>query len=248
MPTLTDVVMICFLLFFALDGWRQSFFKSALGPVIFFFCSLFGIIFFDLTQNAVKAVLYTFASSTVINFIVLSLLMLSKRTVDPSYQDYSPVVTRMMGSIVNAAWQGLVLMIILFFIALAPLHIYGLKGVQENIQNSLSFTWIKHNFSKVPVLQRIVTAFSIFKDPAQMQTLSSTEEFRQFFMTPKVQALINDPAFMRQVQDKNYAEIAANPKVLAVLDDNALMDNFNRLAMKMYSFNVPQKGTGSGTP
>ena len=138
----------------------------------------------------------------------------------------------------------LLLFVILLLIALAPLQVYGFNHIQENVQNSLSFSWVRSVLAKIPALQKIITAFSIFDDPDQMQALSTTDEFRQFFLNKKVQSLLKDETFMEYVHNQNFSKILANPQVLEILDDNSLMTSFNRLAQKVYSLDLPQKKQG----
>jgi hypothetical protein len=239
-PTSTDIIIFCFLLFFLLDGWRKSLFKSAIGPFVFLICSIFGIIYFDLTQNAVKAIFYTGLATTIITGIIFVLFSVGKRSVDPTYRNYSPIFNRILGSIINLAWQGMVLFVILFIVVSAPIYVYGFQKVQNNIRSSLSYSFIGASLSQIPMLQRIVTAFSVFQNAHQMQRLSSTEEFRQFFLNEKIQALLRDEAFMESVEKKDFAKIMGNTKIMEIFSDDELMSTFNRLAKRIYSMDFPE--------
>lgn len=209
--------------------------------MIFALCSIFGVFYFDLTQNAVKATLYTSVATTILTAIVSIILSMVNRSVDPNYRDYSPMYMRILGSMFNLAWQGLILVIIVFIIAIAPLQMYGFIKVQDNVRQSVSYSYIKDGLSKISALQKIVTAFSVFQDPNQMQVLSATEEFQKFFSDKKVQDLLEDEAFMQQVNNKDFSKIIANRRVLEILDDNHLMNDFNQLAKKIYALGLPQE-------
>ena len=239
-PNLTDVVLFCFLLFLLLDGWRQGIFKSAIGPIIFIFCAILGIIYFDLTQNFIKAIFMTTVATMILNVIFLIMFTLGQRSVDQTYRDYSPLLSRILGGLINMAWQGCILFIIVFLITIAPFQIYGLSKIQNNIQQSYGYFFlVKKGINELPAMQRVVTAFSIFGNSDEMQKLSSTPEFQYFFSNPKVQSLLQDQVFMKYVQKKNIPKIISNPKIWDIFKDDALMETFGKLAGKIYSLNLP---------
>jgi|SRR3989338_2689605 len=240
-PTLNivDIFLFCFLLFFLLDGWRKGFLKSVLGPLIFIVCSIGGMIYFDLTQNFVKAILLTTSTSMFLTIVLLILFNLGKRSVDPTYRDYSPLLGRFLGSIVNVFWQGAILFIIVFLIPLAPLQIFGLNKMQSRIQQSFCYSYITAKLSEVPAVKGVITAFSIFENPDAMQELSSTQEFQNFFSNKKVQLLVNDENFMEKVRRRDMSKILGDPRILDIFGDDYLMDNFGQLAKKIYLKNLP---------
>lgn len=238
-PNTTDIVLFCFLLFFFLDGWRKGFFKSAIGPITFVFCSLIGIIYFDLTQNFVKAIFITAVATMIINIIILIIFTLGQRSVDPAYRDYSPRLGRLLGSVTNMTWQGCILFIIAFLVTVAPFQVYGLNKIQTNIQQSYSYFFLARELNELPAMQKIITAFSIFENSDQMQQLSTTQEFQYFFSNPKVQSLLQDEIFMKDLKERNIPKIMSNPRILDVFKDNTLMENFGKLAGKVYSLDRP---------
>lgn len=249
-PNKTDVVVLCFMLFFLLDGWRKGFMRSAIGPLTLLLCMVLGIIYFDLTSNFIKTILFVSAGTTILTIIASILLTLSRNSIDPNYRDYTPFLSHLLGSAVNMAWQGSIFLIIFLLIPLAPLQVYNvpaLVNVQTKIKQSLCYFYIvQTGLSQIPALQRIVIAFSILQDPDQMQRVSSTVEFQQFFSDKKVKALVKDDEFMASIKRKDFSKIVANPKILEIFDDDDLMEDFTKLAKRVYALDLPQsKATAS---
>ena len=131
---------------------------------------------------------------------------------------------------------------------MAPLKIRWFNQVRDSIQQSFSYFFLAEKIlAKAPVVEKTVTAFSILENPDLMQRLSSTSEFRNFFLNEKVQSLLADEAFMESVRERNIPKLLSNPKILEIFQDDHLMENFGRLAARIYSLDYLPTITDSAT-
>ncbi|MDZ4243259.1 MAG: CvpA family protein, partial [Candidatus Omnitrophota bacterium] len=140
MYTKTDIVLLCLFLFFLLNGWRRGFLRTILAPLCLLICTVIGVFIYDLTHNIVKAAAFVSVGTLVATLLAHILLGMAKRTVDPNYRDYCIWYSRLLGSLFGLAWEGGITVLIVISLTLAPMKLYGIEKVQDDVQRSFAFS------------------------------------------------------------------------------------------------------------
>lgn len=237
-----DYAVIGLLTISFLGGWMKGFVRSMLGPVSFAVCMVGGIIYYDISYNIFKSLFFVTLGTIGLTMILNLLFMFGRANIDPNLKNYVFWGSRVLGSITSVVWKGLIMGIILLLIVLFPAGTSGLELAQKKIKESYSYALFNHYVvSQTPMAQNILAVLYAFRDPAQRSKMSSLREYYLFFEDPRVKAVFNDPEVQAQLQSDDLTTLITNPKVLAILRDDRLMDSLARLAKKLYAAQAAPK-------
>ena len=241
--TNVDYAVVVLLTIFFLGGWLKGFVRSMIGPFSFFLCFIGGIIYYDLTNNIFKSLFFVTLSTIVLSLLINLFFIFGRANIDPNLRNYVFWGSRVFGSVISVAWKGLITNIILLLIVLLPGSNPQLELLQKNIKESYSYAMFNHYvISQTPVAKNTLAVLIAFKDPAQRSQMSSLREYRLFFGDPRVKTIFNDPEIQEQLQSDDLTALIANPKILAIVRDDRLVDSLTRLARKIYAVKaMPEK-------
>ena len=74
--------------------------------------------------------------------------------------------------------------------------------------------------------------FSAFQNLTELVKLAKDDHFQKFFSGPRVQELMKDKEFKREVEQKNLFRLTANPKFTQLLQDPEMRIALEELARK----------------
>ena len=134
--------------------------------------------------------------------------------------------------------------LILLFSLVPPNLIPGIADSQKDLLASQSYVYIRQNLlPKFPQLQNIYLTLSVLKDPTKNEQLSGMKEFTDFYKNPKIQDLIENAGIKSSLAGKHFLQLLSNPKLRAVLTDDALMAKLSQLSKKIHSEQITASTT-----
>jgi len=221
-------------LFFGV-GLVKGLLRSLIGPICLVFWSIIGVLNFDLGNNIVSAVGIALAGSFISSVFLQFLFFLGKRSIQKQHRYYVFWLSRLLGGIVNAGWNGLLIAFLAVFLSLMPENFMGLASVQTNIAESRSYKkFYDYLISPLPLIKHVKVTISLFQDRALLQQYRSTKEYQTVFSDPKVKFLLQDPDIMEKMHSEDAVFLLGHPRVQELLKDEALMTNISALARIIY--------------
>ena len=233
--TITDLIILGLCIMFFWGGWRRGLFRALFGPLAFAFGALAGILFYDLSDNLLGGLITTILTTIALSIIFTIIHYISRSTVDKEHRNYVFLGSRFLGSFLSVFWEGGLCVIIMVTITLLPNNLFGSGKAQNDIKNSNTYHLVNQFvINQAPPVKKIYLTVNILRDPAYLNYLSQSEEFKSFFLDPKIQSLLNDKNFYEQIRNKNILNLMTNPKIKIILKDKRLMRKFTKLGKRVY--------------
>lgn len=238
---LLDKIILAFLAFFFLSGFIRGFLKSLIGPIAFFFCLVAAIISFDVNRNMITSVFIATAGTLALAIVLNIFLMIILSRVDKEIRGRVFPVSRLLGSLINVAWQGNIMFLTIILLSTLPLQADQLDVLRQQIPQS---KYMGYYFDKVinqdNRLKAIVASLSAMRDPEQIQMFVSTREFNDFRNEPKFQKFVNDPEVTDAIKNKDIKKLAQCEALRSLLTDDNAMYSLSKLAVLVYETNLRQ--------
>lgn len=233
MSSMTDSVVLALTLYFLYRGWSQGLLRTLIGPIALLLGCVMAVIHYSQNHNIIMALAISIAAPIILNLLLSFALTVWQKTVNAD-KIVSPV-SRAWGAGLCALWGGINLLLIIVLIALVPGNASWLEGVRQNIFNSGTYSlvdqWTKHLVPRKSIDIRAVS--QVLKDPGQMQRLQSSAEYKAVWDDQTIQTLLTDEEIMRDIRDKDFAKLMANPRMQAVMKDPELVRKILDMTVKI---------------
>lgn len=238
MSSITDSIIFALTLYFLYRGWSQGLLRTLVGPIALLIGCLGAFIYYTQNHNIIVAFIISIVAPLILN-ILFSLALTVWRQMTKTENPISPA-SRAWGAGLCALWGDINLLLIIVLIALIPLNTFWIERIRQDIFNSRTYSlvdqWIKHLVPQKSINIRAVS--QALKDPDQMQHLQSSAEYQAVWEDKTLQELLADEEIVRDIQEKNFAKLLANPKMQAMMKDPALVKKILDLNVKIMEQNT----------
>ena len=159
-------------------------------------------------------------------------LNLWNKTVDKDPQPN--ILSRILGSSFSTLWTAAIVMMVLVFVAMIPVHWGWLKTAQNNIVQSLTYRTLNRLMPETLITKKtdIEQLANVLKTP-RFPAIARTKEYQTLVNDPKVKDLLADEKIVDDIEQKNIPGLVSNPKIHTVLKDPALVEKFYQLHKKI---------------
>lgn len=244
MSPLLDKFIIALLITFFVLGWFRGILSPLIGPMSFVICTFFGVIFYDLNKNLVIAAAIIVIGSLATAFGLSALLTLGMATVNKEFRGKTFLVSRILGGSINMLWQGNLVFVALILIAALPAKGSAFEKLQGQIGESQAMRfYYQEVVTRNDKFQAVVDSLFIFQEPKLMDQISSTPEYKAFYQEPHFQAFLDSPEVIKGIETENFMPIVTSPALRTLLANDALMENFTLVAIKIYQLNLSKVQT-----
>ncbi|MBI3617764.1 MAG: CvpA family protein [Candidatus Omnitrophica bacterium] len=238
MFSITDSIVLALTLYFLYRGWSQGLLRTLAGPIALIVGCLGAFIYYAQTRNIIVAFIISIAAPLILNiFFSLALAVWHKMT--KTENPISPL-SRFLGASICALWGGINILLFIVLVALIPLNTSWIERIRQDIFNSVTYSladqWTKRLVPGKSIDIRSVS--QVLKNPEQMQNLQSSAEYKAAWEDKTLQKLLADEEIMRDIRNKNFAKLLANPKMQAMMKDPALVKKILDLNIKIMGQNT----------
>lgn len=233
LSSVTDSVVLALTLYFLYRGWSQGLLRTLVGPIALLLGCVIAAIYYAQSHNIIMAFALSLVVPVILNIVFSLTLTIWQKTVNAD----SPVspASRAWGAGLCALWGDINLLLIIVLIALIPSNASWIENIRRDIFSSATYSivdqWTKHLVPKKSI--DIRAASQVLKDPGQMQRLQSSAEYKAVWEDKTIQTLLTDEEIMKDIQDKNFAKLMANPKMQALVKDPQLVKKILDMNVKM---------------
>ena len=242
LSSITDSVVLALTLYFLYRGWTQGLLRTLIGPIALLLGCVMAMIYYSQNHNIIMAFAISIGAPMLLNLLLSFALTIWQKAVNVD-KTISPA-SRAWGAGLCALWGDINLLLIIVLIALIPSNASWIEGVRQDIFDSGTYSlvdqWTKHLVPKKSIDIRAVS--QVLKDPNQLQNLQSSAEYKAVWEDKTIQALLTDEEVMRDIRDKNFAKLVANPKMQAVMKDPELVKKILDMNVRMMEQKTPPRG------
>ena len=222
MLSVVDIIVYCILLYFAVNGWSKGFLRTILGPLSLILCVVIGTVYFRQTHDVWKYILIMLFGPVVLSISLSLILMIWNRTV--SQTKYIFWLSRLLGSIFNVTWGGIIIATTLIFISIIPMHTAWAEKTKDRLVNSHSYAFLnKFIKGRVPYVNNLENLFDATQDPEKMEELKSAPEFKDIYSDQKIQNVVADEDLMKELKEKDIVKLMTDPKIQSIIQDEGLL-------------------------
>ncbi len=246
MFNLTDLIVVVFFLYFMYAGWTHGVLKILSAPLAFVISIGLAFVHYQRTHNIVLSLLISLVGPLLLKWLFSFLISLLDKAAGDKEEGPS-VLSRVMGILINSSWNGGLLLLSLFCLALLPFDLQGLKQIKANIRESLSFHWVTDQIPGYkelePATQGVLAGF---QDRQAMEQavggLRESEDFQDIMQDPRVKALLEDEEVQNDIKKKDILGLMNHPRFIEIMDDPELIKKFIKIYIKA------QEGQGQAQP
>ena len=233
MSSTTDSVVLALTLYFLYRGWSRGLLRTLVGPIALLLGCVMAAIHYSQNHNIIMALAISIVAPIILNLLLSFVLAVWQKTVNAD-KPVSPV-SRAWGAGLCALWGGINLLLIIVLIALIPSNASWIESVRQDIFDSGTYSlvdqWAKHLIPKKSIDIRAIS--QTLKDPGQIQRLQSSAEYQAVRDDKTIQTLLTDEEIVRDIRDKNFTRLMANPKMQAVIKDPELVKKILDMNVKI---------------
>jgi len=138
---------------------------------------------------------------------------------------------------------------LLILIGLLPIKSGWFEKIQNNVTASKSYNIIYQLIdSKLPATSDDINNLTtIFEDPAKLEKLRSTKEYKTFMEDDNLKEIFSDEETVEQISNKEYGKLLANPKILSMFQNEQLLKKIFALNKKMMEQGLSDDASGKTT-
>lgn len=230
---ITDYIALGALFYFFLNGWHKGILRTLLGPISFVIGCSIAFIYYHQTRNIATSLLICALSPFALKILISLILKIWGKFTDKD--TLLSVPSKLLGSIFSVLWSGSYLGLLIILIGLIPLQSGWFEKIQNDVIASKSHGIIHQLIgNKVPIASGSVKNLTaIFEDPAKLQRLRSTKEFKTFMEDDDLKKIFSDEETIEQIGNKEYGKLLANPKIQSVFQNEQLLKKIFALNKKI---------------
>lgn len=233
MSSVTDSVVLALTLYFLYRGWSQGLLRTLLGPAALILGCVMAAIYYARNHNIIMAFAISIVAPFVLNLLLSFTLTVWHKTVNAD----KPIsgASRGWGAGLCALWGVINLLLIIVLIALVPGNAAWLERTRQDIFNSRTYSlvdqWTRHLVPGKSIDIRAVS--QVLKNPDQLRHLQSSAEYKAVWEDKTIQELLADEKIMKDIQDKNFTNLLANPKMQAVMKNPGMVKKILDMNIKI---------------
>ena len=236
--TLTDLITSLLSLFLMALGYSRGFLRSLLGPIALIAATILSVIYYQYTGQLITSLMIGLVGPLVLlfilKFILKSWISATKSKAKPEFP------SRLAGLAMTLLWGWVFIILTLVLLAIFPSLNSSLTFLHNDVTHSYSYALARplENLlvkpaPATPLRQRQAEQTRHARSaPAQGQSLATD---------PRFQKVLQDPEVQREIQERDYAKLMQNPKMMAltqqIMNDPSLMQK----VLSAYK-NRPQAG------
>ena len=233
MELATDYIVLFVLFISFLLGFLNGFFKTVIGPISIILGWIIGVTFYYKTDRLITSLIISIAIPIIIKVLFFFFYRPKKQRKNAVKKFY--LVGRLAGGSFSLFWYGSITCLLLVIITLLPIEKNWYKTIKDSVTQSTSYSLINRiagdkikEFS-----QNNTNIFEIFQNEETLEKTKDTSEFKDIMNHKKIKALFKDEESVKQLEDKDFASLISNPKIMEIIKDNALIKKFLSLNKKM---------------
>lgn len=232
-PMITDYIALGALFYFFLNGWHKGILRTLLGPISLVIGCSIAFIYYHQTRNIATSLLICALSPFALKILISLILKIWGKFTDKD--TLLSVPSKLLGSIFSVLWSGSYLGLLIILIGLIPLQLGWFEKIQNDVIASKSHGIIHQLIgNKVPIASGSVKNLTaIFEDPAKLQRLRSTKEFKTFMEDDDLKKIFSDEETIEQIGNKEYGKLLANPKIQSMFQNEQLLKKIFALNKKI---------------
>lgn len=238
MSSVTDSVVLALTLYFLYRGWTQGLLRTLIGPIALILGCGIAAIYYARNHNIIMALAVSIVAPFVLNLLFSAALTVWHKTANAD----QPVsgASRAAGAGLRALWGDINLLLIIILTALIPINASWFERTRRDIFDSKTYSlvdqWTKHLLPRKSIDIRALS--QILQNPDQLQNLQSSPEYQAVLDDKTVRELLADEEIMRDIREKNFAKLLANPKMQAMMKDPALVKKILDMNIKSMEQNT----------
>ncbi|MBF0486238.1 MAG: CvpA family protein [Candidatus Omnitrophica bacterium] len=219
---LTDIVVFLVFAILATNGYAQGFWRALVGPVCFVVSITAGFLIFIFTKNAAAGFLTSVVGSILLTWALNTVIHLRSDNNPDALQRWS----RILGGVVNIVWGGMILLVVLLFLALVPIKNSKLDFVRADMNRSATYQLIAEQVKQHKIMPRKPTPCMnnlCNMSEADQKALLEDKEIQSMMNDPRMKKLLDNPKLTEAIEKQDLAAILSNPDMQALSKDPAFV-------------------------
>lgn len=238
--TMTDYVVLVFLLYHFYRGWRKGLLRSLLGPGLLVICSYAGVQYFKNTQNIKLALGIAVLGPIIMNILLSGIIALWRKAVNKDGK--ISVADRLLGSAFSIVWGCCLLIITFLSVIIIPKGFSKIDAARQDILNSRTFALVIEPVkNKLPSWIPIDKPLDIQEGSPMLDELGRSEAYQALVEDEKMQEILSDEEIVEQMRNREVVKLLDNPKIQAIFQDKDLIMKFMEVNKKMLEANASQE-------
>lgn len=212
---ITDLIVILVIAFLLWRGSSRGILQSLIGPFAFITATAGAYLYYQSTHNILISLAIGILGPMVLYWTLLILLRSIAKLLGGETQPN--ILSRIAGAAVTTAWGLIIFIPIIIMLSLFPNFHPKIKEMTTDIKNSRTYASIRPYLKWLNLPEdkaQVVAAPSVHKSkPIHTNALAEIQEDKH------MQELLNDPVLKEALEQKNYAALLSNPKIMQMAQD-----------------------------
>lgn len=230
---MTDTVVLILLGYLFYAGWSKGFLRTLLGPLSLILACMAGFSYYQHTRSLVPSLMIGILGPFILNILFSFSINVWHTTVN---QGTPPsTLSRVLGCGFSLLWGGSYLILVLISIMIIPADFSWLKAMREDLRHSQTHAVLSRWIAEKTPLKTmdIPKITAMLQDPVHRPQIESLEEYKSLMEEDALKEVFSDEETLRQIQEKNIAELLANPKIQAALQNEEIVKKLLDLNVKI---------------
>ncbi|MBI5150047.1 MAG: hypothetical protein HZA28_04665 [Candidatus Omnitrophica bacterium] len=228
-----DFAVIALIVYCFVRGWCKGLLRTLVGPISLLLSCVVAVLYYLHTPNMLMAFVITIAGPILLNILFSFALNVWQNTAGASRA--LSLESRILGGGLAALWSGIHILFILVLIVIIPINAPWLKGIQENVLSSRTYSlvdsWVKRLRPAKPMdLHGISRSM---QDPARQERIQSLDEYKAVMEDETLREILTDKEFVEAARNKDFSKLMTNPKMQAIFQDKKLLQKILDLNLKI---------------
>ena len=230
--TITDIIVILFLLLQVINGTYQGFLRSLIGPAALLTSMALSWSYYIHWHNFILTCLISIIGPFLISWLIKAVLQL---WISPGNSQEPTLISRLLGQTVCLAWGGALAAVTVALLCVFPFNKFELDNIGKDVHRSYTATLIKPILVSKGILPADRPPSECQGDACKLRennekTLAADARVQDIMNDPRIQKLINDPEASAAIQSRDIRRILSNPTIKELSND----PDFVIKAMQLY--------------
>ena len=208
--TITDILALILCFFLLWRGTGLGFIGSLLGPLALIIASIVSIVYFAWTKNLPVSLCIGLFGPFILAWIFRFFLRSWTKVTNPQGQLSMP--SRLGGALLTWGWGMIMYAITLLLLTMLPTIYPPLEPINKDVHASLTY--------------QVIKPFDFY---ASDDRSTAKDDIKTLSEDQRIQDIINDPDIIKAIQNKNFASLTSNPKMMKLIQDPALIKRMLRV-------------------
>ena len=222
---IVDLTIITLLVVMIIRGAIRGFWLSLVGPISFTLATLLAFSCFKITNNVPVALAIGLIGPFLLAILFRYFFYIFRN--DNAKKAGPNILSRILGAVIIPVWGMLFLIPAVYAISLLPPMFPILNEVQKEIRYSLVMEhvsnmidpWLKSKGAPTRNTKTGTSQEPMANNNVIPSVSLSEDVMANLAQDQRIQDVINDPEIQKLTQEKNYAALMTNPKVMNLAQD-----------------------------